>query len=369
MADVDAAAGGQASTASLEVEKGNTIPMKKRKMTEELPDSAPQTTDTEAGDDNKKAKIEAPPATADTHDDGNVDIEGDDSDEGADLQPIKRAPMPKAREIRLEQNRKAARESRRRKKVMIEELQRSVIFFSRANGTLKQQNDELGRLFMQAQSQVTAVESGQQHQSQAQANANQVAVKAQVEPARQQQQQQQHQYPTVSSLSQQAQANTVATQALYESQGFPPAAARTAAQTMNATAPTPGAQAPHNLSTTTNPPVLPAMQPGATMQAMANFQQAAAAAMQAAMGMNPAVAAHAQHPQGVQAQQAYMDTMNVLMQQQAAAAAAGQQYVMGMVPHMQNMQGIHMLGGPHMTWAPQQQQQPQQQPPQNHQQQ
>lgn len=40
-------------------------------------------------------------------------------------------PMSKAREVRLEQNRKAARESRRRKKVLQEELQRSVIFFSR----------------------------------------------------------------------------------------------------------------------------------------------------------------------------------------------------------------------------------------------
>lgn len=364
MADVDAAAGRQAPSASLEGEKGNTIPMKKRKMTEELPDSAPQTINIGATDDVKKTRIEVTPSTADTHD-CNVDIEGDDSDEGADLHPIKRAPMSKAREIRLEQNRKAARESRRRKKVMIEELQRSVIFFSRANGTLKQQNDELGRLFMQAQSQVAAVENGQQHQSQAQAqaNANQEAAKAQADAAHQQQQQ--HQYTAISSLSQQAQANTVATQALFESQGFPPAAARTAAQTMNATAPTPGALVPHNVSTTTtNPPALPAMQPGATMQAMANFQQAAAAAMQAAMGMNPAVAAHAQHPQGVQAQQAYMDTMNVLMQQQAAAAAAGQQYVMGMVPHMQNMQGIHMMAAPHMTWAPQQQPQP----PQNHQQ-
>jgi hypothetical protein len=70
--------------------------------------------------------------------------------------PVK--PMTKAREIRLEQNRKAARESRRRKKVMVEELQRSVIFFSRANGTLKQQNDELSRLLVQAQQKVAALE-------------------------------------------------------------------------------------------------------------------------------------------------------------------------------------------------------------------
>ena len=70
-------------------------------------------------------------------------------------------PMSKAREVRLDQNRKAARESRRRKKTMIEELQRSVIFFSRANSTLKQQNDELSTLLMQTQSQIQAMESGQ----------------------------------------------------------------------------------------------------------------------------------------------------------------------------------------------------------------
>lgn len=76
-------------------------------------------------------------------------------------EPAKK-PSSKARELRLEQNRKAARESRRRKKTMIEELQRSVIFFSRANSTLKQQNDELSGLLMQSQAQVAAIESGQQ---------------------------------------------------------------------------------------------------------------------------------------------------------------------------------------------------------------
>jgi len=43
---------------------------------------------------------------------------------------------------------------------MIEELQRSVIFFSRANGTLKQRNDDLERLLLQAKAQVQAFESG-----------------------------------------------------------------------------------------------------------------------------------------------------------------------------------------------------------------
>merc|ERR1711862_606263 len=78
-----------------------------------------------------------------------------------ELKEIKRSSMKKAREIRLEQNRKAARESRRRKKVLIEELQRSVIFFSRANVTLKKQNDDLARILMLAQAQISAAENKQ----------------------------------------------------------------------------------------------------------------------------------------------------------------------------------------------------------------
>ena len=64
----------------------------------------------------------------------------------------------KSREIRLEQNRKAARESRRRKKVMVEELQRSVIFFSRANQVLKQQHDEYSRMLAQAQATIAQMQ-------------------------------------------------------------------------------------------------------------------------------------------------------------------------------------------------------------------
>ena len=55
------------------------------------------------------------------------DSDGNNNEEDASNPP----QMSKAREIRLEQNRKASREWRRRKKVLQEELQRSVIFFSR----------------------------------------------------------------------------------------------------------------------------------------------------------------------------------------------------------------------------------------------
>jgi hypothetical protein len=57
----------------------------------------------------------------------------------------KKQATDRSRALRLEQNRKAARESRRRKKAMIEELQRSLMFFSKANDRLKQQNELLTR--------------------------------------------------------------------------------------------------------------------------------------------------------------------------------------------------------------------------------
>jgi hypothetical protein len=183
--------------------------------------------------------------------------------------------MTKGRENRLEQNRKAAKESRRRKKVMIEELQRSVIFFSRANSTLKHQNDDLTRLLMQAQAQVSDIEN-----SETAPLAAPVAVATETKPI-------------------------VAVMAPVVAQ---PTSAAAAAMTGS----------------------LPPMQPGATMQAMANFQQAAAAAMQAAVqGMKgipgvsmQALAAPASGASSTNSQQAYDDTMTALAMQQAAAAAA-----------------------------------------------
>ena len=135
------------------------------------------------------------------------------------------AASKKARETRLEQNRKAARESRRRKKVMIEDLQRSVIFFSRANGALKHQNDELTRLLMQAQNQVAIIESSTTAASSAAVGNTQQERKSENE----------------SSSESKAPVAAISASAL-----------------------------PINTSATLYPPV-PVMQPGATMQAMASF--------------------------------------------------------------------------------------------------
>eukprot|EP00804_Cyclotella_cryptica_P007203 CCRYP_009743-RA/>CCRYP_009743-RA protein AED:0.03 eAED:0.03 QI:462/1/1/1/1/1/2/609/329 len=103
-------------------------------------------------------------------DDANASIDSDahgteDGKEPKAKRVKKDAPV-KTREMRLEQNRKAARESRRRKKVLVEELQRSVIFFSRANGTLRTQNEEMEQMLLQAQAQIQALEgAGKQQQT------------------------------------------------------------------------------------------------------------------------------------------------------------------------------------------------------------
>lgn len=250
--------------------------------------------------------------------------EEDASSKGTPSKILKRPVTSKAREIRLEQNRKAARESRRRKKSMIEELQRSVIFFSRANGTLKHQNEELTRLLLQAQAQVASIENqSQQQQQQQQGQTGKAEGEVKVEdPLLKSEEREQD-------SMEQSQAQTVATQAIYESQGFPPAAARAAAQSINATSSEPQAPGP---APSAQP--LTQMQPGATMQAMANFQQAAAVAMQtAAQGMqgNPgfnATSLAGATPAGSSsnAQQVFNDTMTAIaMQQAAVAAVAGQQ--------------------------------------------
>lgn len=72
---------------------------------------------------------------------------------------------------RLEQNRKAARESRRRKKVMIEELQRSVIFFSRSNSLIKRQNDDLERILTSAKCAVCKITDAKNDKSEVKSEA------------------------------------------------------------------------------------------------------------------------------------------------------------------------------------------------------
>lgn len=154
----------------------------------------------------------------------------------ATLGSKKRTPE-QSRALRLAQNRKAARESRRRKKSLVEELQRSLVFFSRTNAVLKQQNDDITRRLLDAHSILAKMG----------------------EPV-----------PSLKGVQK------------PETQGIPtsqvevvPLAPAAAASPAPAGAECLIKPRPANLP-------LPFMQPGATMQAMADFQQAAAVAMQAA---------------------------------------------------------------------------------------
>jgi predicted RNase H-like nuclease (RuvC/YqgF family) len=69
--------------------------------------------------------------------DDDVDDSEDDGSGGGN------ANVSKKRKERLEQNRISARESRKRKKTMIEELQRTVITLSRENKELNDRNEDL----------------------------------------------------------------------------------------------------------------------------------------------------------------------------------------------------------------------------------
>jgi hypothetical protein len=67
----------------------------------------------------------------------------------------KRPGMTKARQIRLEQNRKSARESRIRKKAMLEELQRAVVFFTKTNAALRTEHHLLTRKLLNAHAELS----------------------------------------------------------------------------------------------------------------------------------------------------------------------------------------------------------------------
>ena len=63
--------------------------------------------------------------------------------------------VSKKRRERLEQNRISARESRKRKKTMIEELQRTVITLSRENKELNERNEHLRSKLMEIGAKVS----------------------------------------------------------------------------------------------------------------------------------------------------------------------------------------------------------------------
>lgn len=329
------------SGSNISTATSSNLPMRKRNLDNVMLEGA------SVGNAEKKVKVEISNSTMGTT---NPMTPGNTKDTiKSELKPLNRPPMSKAREVRLEQNRKAARESRRRKKVMVEELQRSVIFFTRANSTLKSQNEELERLLLHAQSQVQAFEKDQKPQAPVASNVatasnvtdnsppSQVIAPAptqgpttsdtsEVKDVKQNEihdAQVQHavataqaqQVQNLTTLAQQTQAHraaqAAATQAMFESQGFPPAAARAAAQTFVAApkdtnqtsaVPSNGTNASNEVSQTTttantqgptlittNPwPFLVTLTPGGQIQFPNNMQQVLVAGAPAPQGSTTA---------------------------------------------------------------------------------
>lgn len=223
------------------------------------------------------------------------------------------------RAVRLEQNRRAAKDSRQRKNKMISELQGNVIFFSRANATLKQQNDELARLVMEAGKYVS--DEGLEK--------TEPVADVTCEPSK----------AEMGSLTEMKTESATAT-----SLDSKPDSILAASE--------PGAT---DLSD---------IKPGSTMQEMASFQQATAAAMhQAYKGLQNStnlVSSLSQFPPAPQPTVAnipshqdaiYRDAVAMLMMQQAAAVAAvtagNQQALL--------LSSYPFMMGPLLAWQQQQQ--------------
>jgi len=150
------------------------------------------------------------------------------------------------RAIRLEQNRRAARETRRRKKIMLEELQRSVLHFSRANSIVKMQNDEFERMLLDARSQISLMQKRGVGMNSLNECSHDITSKAQSSTTKDlskfhdKHQRAKEVEEAIASAKAQARAmslslpsisnaeatKSIALQAFYESQGFSPAAAR-----------------------------------------------------------------------------------------------------------------------------------------------
>jgi hypothetical protein len=98
-------------------------------------------------------KIIADAVAAANRDDDDDDDDDDDLED--DVGGLPGDPKTKKRKERLEQNRVSARESRKRKKTMIEELQRTVITLSRENKDLNGRNEQLRRNLMEIGTKVS----------------------------------------------------------------------------------------------------------------------------------------------------------------------------------------------------------------------
>jgi hypothetical protein len=97
---------------------------------------------------------EAGLSTMKEEEDDDDDDGADDDDDDDDGPPGSEGKASKRKE-RLEQNRISARESRKRKKTMIEELQRTVITLSRENKDLNERNEQFRTQLMEIGAKVS----------------------------------------------------------------------------------------------------------------------------------------------------------------------------------------------------------------------
>lgn len=240
----------------------------------------------------------------------------------------------KKRINRLEQNRRAAKVSRERKKYMVDELQRSVSVFQSANASLMVQNEEVVRLLGIAQKIIDDGGDGKKPVSmKKQTKSKKESVPMPVMPVVELYK------PALSSSNIETHLPLVKSEHIPEIPG----------NGVNTTDPT---------SETFSAKVATPIQPDAIMQAMSNFQQAATDAMFAAMqAMNQNPTANQMDTMSYpipDAQQAYMDNMAALAIQNSLGSANPD----GSTPNNSSI----MLGslpfkmGPFFTWQQQTQQ-------------
>jgi HPt (histidine-containing phosphotransfer) domain-containing protein len=108
---------------------------------------------------NNAAVVAEPPAVvaAATQQESKEDNGSDDDDADEGGAGLSDAVRLQKRKERLEQNRISARESRKRKKTMIEELQRTVITLSKENKDLNDRNEQLRSQLMEIGRKVRAL--------------------------------------------------------------------------------------------------------------------------------------------------------------------------------------------------------------------
>lgn len=169
-----------------------------------------------------KALVDAAAAVSRSHAPEDASAPAAAAAASADEGPSRRRGVRKAdlpREERLLHNRMAAAESRKRKREMVGDLEASVAYFSRSNASLKRSNAELEREILLAKQRILASEKGLPVPAPA-ANQNLLELLKSTKPK--------------DDDEEARAAHFAATQAMYKSMGFPPAAARQAAGTFAA---------------------------------------------------------------------------------------------------------------------------------------